>query len=246
METFRETLNENGVDRFRYFFYDKNLGSAGGQNALFAQRRATCDYIFVINPDIYLAPDVLGELMRGFDKPGVGIVEARQIPLEHPKAFDRVDGSTSWASGACMMICNEVLEAISGFDSDSFFLYCDDVDFSWRARLAGYRIVHRPSAGCVFHDKRLTSDGRMLVNDSERYYSAEAALMMAWKYSRPDLVDQRMEELSSTEEPLYERAVTNFLKRQESGTLPEPLDKEHRVAEFVGHYYGQHRFDVRV
>ena len=129
----------------------------------------------------------------------MGIVEARQIPLEHPKKFDPVDGSTSWASGACMMIRAELLQQVGGFDGDSFFMYCDDVDFSWRARLAGYQVIHQPSAR-VFHDKRIQVDGRLVVSDAERYYSAEAALLMAWKYSRPDLVALWSEEMLATSE----------------------------------------------
>ena len=141
--------------------------------------------------------------------PRVGIVEARQIPLEHPKKFDPVDGSTSWASGACMMIRAELLQQIGGFDGDSFFMYCDDVDFSWRARLAGYQVIHQPSAR-VFHDKRIQVDGRLVVSDAERYYSAEAALLMAWKYSRPDLVALWSEEMLATSESPKVKAVQEF------------------------------------
>ena len=68
-------------------------------------------------------------------------------------------------------------------------LFCDDVDFSWRARLAGFRVVHQPAAQ-FFHDKRLTLDAQMQVGDAEHFYAAEAAMMLAWKYSRPELAEQ--------------------------------------------------------
>jgi Glycosyl transferase family group 2 len=198
-----------------------------------------------MNPDVYVCPEVFCELLRPFTHADVGIVEARQLPLEHPKQFDPVDGSTSWASGACMMVRAEVVQQIGGFDGDTFFLYCDDVDFSWRARLAGYEIIHQPSAR-VFHDKRLHSDGRMVTSDAERYYAAEAALLMAWKYSRPDLVECWSEELSTSSDPVHRKAVQMFRERESNGSLPDPLDAEGRVAEFVGHSYGHHRFDVNV
>ena len=126
----------------------------GARTHCFDLRDPDTDYVFVMNPDVYLCPDVLCELLVPFSSPEVGIVEARQLPLEHPKHFDSADGSTSWASGACMMVRSEVLDVVHGFDADSFFLYCDDVDFSWRTRLAGYRVVFRPPAR-VYHDKRL-------------------------------------------------------------------------------------------
>ena len=240
-----EDLPAFGIDRFHYVFYDENRGSARGQNSLFDLRDAATDYVFVMNPDVYLCPDVLCQLLGSFDGPDVGIVEARQIPLEHAKRFDPVDGSTSWASGACMMVRDTALQAVGGFDGDSFFLYCDDVDFSWRIRLAGYGVIHCPSAR-VFHDKRIQSDGKVAVSAAERYYSAEAALLMAWKYSRPDLVDSWSEELLGSSEIPHLKAVEEFRSRQQAGTLPTPLDPEGQVAEFVGHYYGEHRFDVDV
>ena len=194
-------------------FYDENQGSAKGQNTLFDLRDRNSDYVFVMNPDVYVCPDVFWELLSPFESsPRVGIVEARQIPLEHPKKFDPVDGSTSWASGACMMIRAELLQQIGGFDGDSFFMYCDDVDFSWRTRLAGYQIIHQPSAR-VFHDKRIQVDGRLVVSDAERYYSAEAALLMAWKYSRPDLVALWSEEMLATSESQKVKAVKEFRSR---------------------------------
>jgi hypothetical protein len=238
-------LSRSGVDEFHYEFYDCNRGSAGGQNALFEHRDKDTEFVFVLNPDAYLCPNVLGELLTPFDEPEIGIVEARQLPLEHPKAYDPVDGTTSWASGACMMVRVAVLERISGFDSDSFFLYCDDVDFSWRARLAGYRIIHQPSAR-VFHDKRLISDGTLLVSEAERYYAAESSLLMAWKYSRPDLVTKWSAELLASDHPEHHRALESFRERERQGHLPPQLDPLGSVAAFVGHYYGQYRYHVRV
>ena len=43
-----------------------------------------------------------------------------------------------------------VFEEMGGFDED-FFMYVEDTDLSWRARLAGYRCVYVPEA-VVRHD----------------------------------------------------------------------------------------------
>jgi GT2 family glycosyltransferase len=240
-----ESLQEFGIASVRYEFFGENRGSARGHNALFALRESDTDYVLVVNPDVYACPDLLCELLRPFGRPEVGIVEARQLPLEHPKYFNPVDGTTSWASTACMMVRSKVVDAIRGFDDDTFFLYCDDVDFSWRSRLAGYQIVYQQSAR-AYHDKRLESDGRMIVGDSERYYAAEAALLMAWKYSRPDLVELWSEGLLTTGEDPHRKAVQTFRDRKRDGTLPTPIDPEGLVAEFVGYTYGKHRFEVSV
>jgi GT2 family glycosyltransferase len=236
-----ESLERYGIDEFEYLFFNDNLGSARGHNELLD--RSDGDLVLIVNPDVYLCPDILLHLLTPLDDPLVGMVEARQVPVEHPKAFDHLDGTTSWASTACVLIRREVIDRVGGFDGDSFFLYCDDVDLSWRTRLAGYRVVHQPSA-VVFHDKRLTSTGGMEVGAAEFYYAAEASLMMAWKYSRPDLVEAWSKELLSTGNAEHRRAVEAFRAREKKGTLPPPLDSAGTVAQFVGFNYAEHRFEV--
>jgi glycosyl transferase family 2 len=238
VEDCRTTLQEWDID-FEYRFFHENLGSAGGHNALLD--RFDSEFLFIMNPDAYASPTALAELMLAMAAPGVGIAEGRQVPLEHPKEFDRHSGDTSWASGACILVRAEVLESVSGFDAASFFLYCDDVDLSWRTRLAGYRVVYCPSAS-IYHDKRLDTAGQVEVGEAEVYYSAEAALMMAWKYSRTDLVNDWAEGLLNTGSPHHRRAVETFRQRARSGTLPSQLDAGGEVSQFVGYGFARHRF----
>ena len=237
----RKSLTCSGLSSFTYKPFGKNMGSARGHNALLKESDA--DAILIVNPDSYMSPDTVVELLSPLADAEVGITEARQLPIEHPKQFDVRDGTTSWASTACALIRHDLLREIGGFDAETFFLYCDDVDLSWRARLAGYRVVHRPSA-CVFHDKRLNGEGHLLPSSAEVYYSAEAALLMAWKYSRPDLVEKWSGELLEGGNTEHRRAVEEFRRRQADLSLPEPLDPEAKVATFVDYNYAQHRFGV--
>jgi GT2 family glycosyltransferase len=50
-----------------------------------------------------------------------------------------------FATGCGMLVKKEVFETVGFFDED-YFVYCEDADFSFRARSAGFRIVHVPSA----------------------------------------------------------------------------------------------------
>jgi hypothetical protein len=108
-------------------------------------------------------------------------------------------------------------------------MYCDDVDFSWRARLAGYRVVYQPTA-CVFHDKRLDPDGQIVAGEAEVYYSAEASLMMAWKWSNARPAGA----ITARAAALRPRSASpggRCLRRTSSGDqLPSRLDPEGRVA----------------
>jgi hypothetical protein len=225
--------------RVTYLHYGANLGSAGGQNRLFED--AAADAVLVTNPDTYASPHLVAELVAGLAEPDVGIVEARQLPLEHPKAHDPATGDVSWASGSCFLVRRAVLQAIGGFDADLFFLHGDDVDFSWRARLAGWRVVHRPSAR-VFHDKRLDDTGVIRAGERELEQSAMASVLLPWRYSRQDLALERLASLEAAPDELSRAVAAELRARVEAGGMPEPIDPEHRVGEFVGDDYALHRF----
>lgn len=221
--------------------FGQNLGTARGHNTLFASCKQA--FVLVMNPDVLLAPDCLIELFRPFKLQYAGLVEARQMPIEHPKDYDKSTGDTSWASTACALIPSVLMRQLNGFDADSFFLYCDDVDFSWRVRLAGRKVVFQPSA-VVFHDKRLGNAAEWESSEAERYFSAEAALFLAHKYSRPDLVKRILQDFKASDEPHFGKAAKSFLTRKKKGTLCQPIDQDHRVAEFVQGEYANHRFKL--
>lgn len=99
-----------------------------------------------MNPDGRAHPRLLQALCeRSQACAGGALVEALQFPCEHPKPFDPTHGDTPWASGACLLIPRAIQERLGGFD-DTFFMYCEDVDLSWRARAAGFRVVSEPRA----------------------------------------------------------------------------------------------------
>jgi GT2 family glycosyltransferase len=221
-----------------YTVFGANLGSAAGHNAL-AERTAT-ELLLILNPDAQVDADTISVLASGLIA-GVGIVEARQVPLEHPKDYQKFTGETSWVSTACALTTREAFDLLGGFDSATFFLYCDDVDYSWRLRLKGYRVLYEPAAR-VFHDKRLTITGDWPASAAEVYYSAEAAILLAHKYSRPDLVKALLDGYRREGGEAVLKAVAEYESRREEGRLPARLDAERKVAQFVGGNYSVHRF----
>lgn len=52
--------------------------------------------------------------------------------------------------GAAMMVRRDVAEATNGFD-EAFHMYCEEVDWCWRIREAGWRIYTVPSAEIVHY-----------------------------------------------------------------------------------------------
>lgn len=221
-----------------YTFFEANLGSAAGQNRLAAE--SDTELMIIMNPDARMSPDTVERLVRSL-RAGVGVVEARQVPLDHPKDYEQHTGDTSWASTACALTSRSVFDEVGGFDADTFFLYGDDVDYSWRVRLAGHRVVFEPAAS-IYHDKRLAVDAGWPTSAAERYYSAEASLMIAHKYSHSARVERLLENQRTSHVEFLERAARAFIDRRDRGALPDPIDPEHTVARFIGDVYAQHRF----
>ena len=55
-----------------------------------------------------------------------------------------------WVSGAALVVRREVFEQSGGFD-EGFFMYAEDVDWCYRIKQAGWRIVYLPEAQILHH-----------------------------------------------------------------------------------------------
>lgn len=238
-----QTLQKKYSDllEITYEFFDANLGSAQGHNRL--ARSLSTDFILIRNPDTIVSPTLLQQLLEPFRFQGIGITEAKQLPFEHPKEYDINTGETSWATTACALTPTSLFKQLGGFDADSFFLYCDDVDYSWRVRYAGYKVIFQPAA-VVFHDKRLSLEGHWQPSPAECYYSAEAALILAHKWSRSDLVKIILQGFKNSGNEIYMRAVKVFEKKTRENKLPNPLDSDNQVGQFIDSFYARHRFGL--
>ena len=124
-----------------------NQGFGGGHNMLMrAAFEAGYEIYIAINPDGLLHNDAVQALVQTVQAAhGKALVEALQFPLEHPKPYDTETLDTPWVSGACIAISKEAYLDLGGFDEE-FFMYCEDVDLSWRARAHGYALKTCPRA----------------------------------------------------------------------------------------------------
>ena len=224
---------------FRYEVFGFNSGYGKGNNLLGLSSSA--DYLLIMNPDIVLCPRFFIEMLYPFADPQVGLVEARQTPVEHHKEYDPETMETDWATGACFMVPAALFRHLNGFDSETFFMYCEDVDFSWRLRLLGYKIFYQPLAP-VFHAKRLSQNANWKPGWAEEYYSAQSALLMAHKWSNPDRVEKVLRFYQNSQNKNWREAADHFVKRRQENSLPQPLDPDHKVSRFVGNYYSENRF----
>lgn len=54
-----------------------------------------------------------------------------------------------WATGACMFVRADVYHKLGGLDDD-FFAHMEEIDFCWRLKNAGYRVMYCPDS-LVYH-----------------------------------------------------------------------------------------------
>ena len=131
------------------------LGFGANHNqALFG---ATESFVAVVNPDIRLKDgDSFRSLVSIARAQGAcaypvqldvsGLLQnfEREIPTPISLLKRRLLGLketyTDWVNAACLVMPLSVWKALNGFDQ-AYFMYCEDVDFCLRARLAGYPLV---------------------------------------------------------------------------------------------------------
>lgn len=97
------------------------------------------------NPDGVFHPDFFKNIVDFSLKYPLSIIESSQFPEEHPKKYDPITYDTNWASGAATLYPIEIIKKV-GLMDETFFMYCEDVDFSWRTRLEGFGVKHCPNA----------------------------------------------------------------------------------------------------
>lgn len=160
---------------------EKNLGFSGGNNVLLRRflRHSSARFVFLLNIDTKIHPGCLKHLVESMRAdPSAGMVEAVQEPREHPKFYDPRTLETHWCSGGGVLIRREALEEVGLFD-ERFFLYCEDVDLSWRMWLRGWKCKINPAAR-YSHFTEHQDTGKDL--STQHYYSMRNCFYMHYKY----------------------------------------------------------------
>ena len=86
--------------------------------------------------------------------------------------------TVDFVSGACMLVRCDMLRRVGRFRQE-YFMYYDDVEFCWRARLAGYQLGIARQAVC-YHDHRFRIDPqRMYYAERNRWLTL--LTVMRWR-----------------------------------------------------------------
>lgn len=150
----------------------RNLGFGDGNNLGAGHARGA--YLAFLNPDTEVAPGWLDALLAALtETPGAGLATPKILLREDPQRINTCGNdlhlsglalcrglgqgrdeladrtAVGAVSGAAFAMRRELFYRLGGFDG-SFFLYMEDTDLSWRARLAGYTCLYVPES-VVYH-----------------------------------------------------------------------------------------------
>jgi hypothetical protein len=166
----------------------RNLGLSPALNA--GIRATGGAYVVTLNNDTWVEPDWLAALIEVMEAdPRVGICASKMLFAHRPDvinsagvcvnlagiAWDRLGGSPDGGTdddppqevfAACSgaaMYRRAMLDEVGLFDED-YFIYLDDVDLAWRARLMGWRCMVAPRSRVYHVHSATTSEGSPFKN----------------------------------------------------------------------------------
>jgi GT2 family glycosyltransferase len=209
----------------------QNLGYTGGNNVGIKKAlENNSDFIFILNPDTTVDVSTIKNLVEAATQEGIygpkihfkngkeiwyagGVLDTKNVLGTHRGMDEKDNGQydkeveTDFVTGAAFFATKEVFKKVGFFD-DSYFLYMEDVDFCFRAKQAGYKIMYIPEA--VVYHKNARSTG--LGSQIQDYYLTRNRLLFASKFlsfrTRFALFREALRNLGN---PVRRRALLDFL-----------------------------------
>jgi GT2 family glycosyltransferase len=181
---------------------DRNFGFAGGVNpgVRYAIEQGA-EYVALLNNDAVAEKQWLKHLVAFLDAhPKAGIAASKMIDAQEHTIDSTGEAYTVWglpfprgrgepggeqyddekwvfgASGGASLYRVKMLEEIGLFD-ERFFAYYEDVDLSFRAQLAGWKVGYVPDA-IVYHQIGATSSA---IKGFTTYHTLKNLPLLLWK-----------------------------------------------------------------
>jgi GT2 family glycosyltransferase len=156
-----------------------NIGSATAYNRGIAATDG--EFVALLNNDIELDPDWLATLVGALEsEPGAASASGKLLQFAHRDRIDAAGDQLMWSSGvssrgagevdrgqydssepifsactAAALFRRDAFRDVGLFDED-FFMYVDDIDWGFRAQLAGFECIYVPDA-VGYHMRRATT-----------------------------------------------------------------------------------------
>ena len=79
----------------------------------------------------------------------------------------------------CGLIRRTAFDEVGGFDAELFFMYCEDIDLSWRLWLKNWKCIYVPAA-VVRHFTQDLAPGKRRTR--ENYYNFRNSLFLYYRF----------------------------------------------------------------
>ncbi len=160
----------------------ENMGFAGGMNSGISEvLKSEAQYILIMNTDTVVSPQMIGKLVEclkndsnagiagpcvySYYSPKELVFAGADVKLLFAKIKHRtkikdaeISADSDYMTGCCMMFKRKLIEELNGFDPE-YFILCEDLDLSIRAKNSGYNILCNPQA-VIWHKEstKITSN----------------------------------------------------------------------------------------
>lgn len=167
--------------KIRIIRFSKNHGFAKGNNL--AAQKARGDFLLFLNNDTKIEKNFLGQLLFilsqeeadilvpqafGYQKERVFPSKKPYLGLDH-YSYPIFASQPFYADGSALFIRKTLFDRLGGFD-ESYFMFQEDIDLAWRARLLGAKIKPVPQAK-VYHYGGGTAIGSK-INPQKRHQTS--------------------------------------------------------------------------
>jgi len=237
----------------------RNLRFAGANNA--AARHARGDVLVFLNNDMLVAPDFLAPLLRHFDRPEMfavtariemepkwvaggmiretGLVRARFedgfFVLHHEEPASDEPTPVLYAGGGSSAVRRDSFFQLGALDRLFRPFYFEDLDISYRAQKAGWRILYEPRSR-IIHSHRRTNTAENFPGGYVDLMFGKNSLLFTWKaLTDRTLIAQHFRALwlrlmrpAGGPRPAASPRITAFFLRA-AAQLPELLLSRHRA-----------------
>jgi GT2 family glycosyltransferase len=159
----------------------KNVGYSKANNI--GLRYANGKYVFLVSNDVEVDKNWIKSMITVFESDcTIGVAQSMMYSLIDKRKFDLMWNNLDvigfnhlfvpsggvdevfYSEGAAMFIRIDAIKKAGGLFDEDYFMFFEDVDFCWRVRLNGYKVVVVPSS-IAYHLRGGTVTGVVMKTD---------------------------------------------------------------------------------
>lgn len=167
-----EDIARSNKVEFHLIRNPSNLGYAGGNNVGFdyLKNENLAGDILILNPDVTLQPNTLAVMSKVINQEGIAGVMVRTLAEGGKLMYDYFSLTgfvqkwhlaknnstveTDYLAGSCMLLKRKLIDRV-GLFNESYFLYWEEVDLSFRLKNLGFRLLSTNETFIVRSDNEL-------------------------------------------------------------------------------------------